>query len=346
MPSGVGIIGAGPGASALHLSTLARLSERFAVVHVSDSGSGRSEEIAARIGASASTGTSDLLADPRVEVVAICSPPDAHASHILAAVAAGKRAILCEKPIATTHEDATRVVDACRDAGVALVVGTNHLFDPAWGRVQHHIAAGGAPVRAISITVALPPNGRYHEVVTELPPAAAPVRGAPDWSNPAIAAAVLRQLTLGLAIHDLPLVRDLVPKLERVVFARPVHPIGYVIGFIAAGVVVRLAAVMTPHGADALWRIGISTSRDLVDIEFPPAFVHDGSATVSVRMPDGRRASYPVSGDDGYVEEWRALAAILDGRESVEYDEVLADAQFALDLADAVETAVLAEGAA
>ncbi|GEK87405.1 Gfo/Idh/MocA family protein [Microbacterium aerolatum] len=340
MPAGVGVIGAGPGAAALHLPTLARLSDRFAVVHISDAGSGRAEDLAAHFGATASTGTDELLADPRVEVVAICSPPDAHASQILAAVAAGKRAILCEKPLALSHDDAARIIDACRDAGVALVVGTNHLFDPAWGRAQHHIAAAGAPVRAISITVALPPNGRYHDAVTEMPATAGQARGVPDWSSPAVAAAVLRQLTLGLAIHDLPLVRDLAQRLDRVVFARPVSPIGYVVGFIAGDVAVRLTAVMTPGGADALWRIGIATSRDLVDIEFPPAFVHDGSAAVHVRTPDGRRASFPLSADDGYVAEWRALSSILEGEEVVEYDEILADAGFAIELADAVAAAV------
>ncbi|WP_194421257.1 Gfo/Idh/MocA family protein [Microbacterium abyssi] len=342
MPSGVGVIGAGPGASALHLATLARLSDRFTVVHVSDGGGGRAEELAARLGATASTGTDELLADPRVEVVAICSPPDAHASQILAAVAAGKHAILCEKPIATSPDDAARVIDACRNAGIALVVGTNHLFDPAWGRAQHHLTAGGAPVRAISITVALPPNERYHDAVSELPPAAAPARGAPDWGDPSVAAAVLRQLTLGLAIHDLPLVRDLARRLDRVVFARPVSPIGYVIGFLAEDIAVRLTAVMVPGGADALWRIGIVTSRDLIDIEFPPAFVHVGSAAVRVRTPDGRRTSFPLTADDGYVAEWRALASILDGDAVVEYDEILADAGFAFDLADAVEAAVRA----
>ena len=110
----------------------------------------------------------------------ICSPPAEHASQILASVAAGKRAILCEKPLATTVADAEAVIDACRAAGTALLVGTNHLYDPAWGRAKHHLLAGGHKVRAISVTLALPPNGRYHDVVTELPvPAAAPGRGGP-----------------------------------------------------------------------------------------------------------------------------------------------------------------------
>ena len=56
MRYGVGIIGAGPGVAALHLPTLARLSDAFEVVHIADAGSGRAEQLAARVGARFSTG--------------------------------------------------------------------------------------------------------------------------------------------------------------------------------------------------------------------------------------------------------------------------------------------------
>src|SRR4051794_23693842 len=228
MPYGVGIIGAGPGVRALHAPTLARLPDDFALVHVSDSGSGRAEEIARPIGARWSVGIEELLGDPAVEVVAVCSPPALHAEQVLAAIDAGKRAVFCEKPLATNLDDAIRVVEACRAAAVPLLVGTNHLFDPSWGRVRHHLAAAGQ-VRAISVTVALPPNDRYHSLVTESRPSGGASRGAPDLGNPAIAASVVRQLLTGLAIHDLPLLRDLAPDFEDVVYARAVAPIGYAV---------------------------------------------------------------------------------------------------------------------
>lgn len=341
MPYRVGVIGAGPGVSALHLPTLDRLPELFRVVHIADGGSGRAEALARRTGARWSTGIDELLADAEVDVVAICSPPEHHAAQVLAAVAAGARAIVCEKPLALTREDADAVIDVCREARVALVVGTNHLFDPAWGRARHHIAAEQSPVRAVSITVSLPPNGRYHDVVTESLPGAAPVRPAPDWNDPGFSARVVRQLVLGLGIHDLPLLRDLAPRLDRVVFARPLAPIGYCLGFLAGDVLIRLTAVMLPSGADALWRFAVSTARDLVDIEFPPAFVHDGSARARVRHVDGRVSEYAPLPDDGYLAEWRAVAALAEGVEAVEYDELLADAHYAIDLADAAHVAVL-----
>ncbi|MEO8261106.1 MAG: Gfo/Idh/MocA family oxidoreductase [Pseudolysinimonas sp.] len=341
MPYGVGIIGAGPGVSALHLPTLARF-DAFQVVHIADGGSGRAATWAARVGARSSSGTADLLADPAVDVVVVASPPDRHAGDVLAAVAAGKRAVLCEKPIALTVADAEQVIDACRAAGTALVIGTNHLFDPAWTRAKHHLIAGGGSIQSISVTAALAPNGRYHEAVTEYEPAGAPMgRPAPDWSDAGVASAVVRQLVMGLLVHDLPIVRDLAPRLERVVFARPVPPIGCTVGFIASGVLVQLTAVMLPAGADSLWRMTIGTSVDRVEVDFPPPFVHAGSATVRVRGADGRETRYARSPIDGYLAEWQGLLALLDGSEVAEYDELLGDALFAIGLADAAGAAVI-----
>lgn len=333
MPHGVGIIGSGPGVAALHLPTLARFADEFRVMHISDAGSGRAAVLAERVGARASTGIDELLADPAVEVVAICSPPAEHARQILASVAAGKRAILCEKPIGVTVAEAEEAVEACRRAGIPLLVGTNHFFDPAWGRARHHLQTSGGPVVSISVTLALPPNTRYHDVVTELevPHGGRP---APDLTRPEVAAVVVRQLLTGLAIHDLPLVRDLAPSFERVVFARAVAPIGYAVGFIASGIPVQLTTVMHSGGADALWRMTVTTTRDRLDVTFPPAFVHAGSATVRVLATDGRDTTYAREGHDGYLAEWRAFAELVSGGFPVEYDELLDDVRYGLRLAE------------
>ncbi|HEX7835718.1 MAG TPA: Gfo/Idh/MocA family oxidoreductase, partial [Pseudolysinimonas sp.] len=269
-----------------------------------------------------------------------------HASHVLAAVAAGKRAVFCEKPIATTIEEAQRVIAACRAAGTSLVVGTNHLFDPAWSRAKHHLIAGGGNVQSMTITASLAPNSRYHTAVTEFAPEGAPPgRAAPDWNDVSVAAGVVRQLTLGLLVHDLPIVRDLVPGGVRVVYARPVPPIGCAIGYLAGGVLVQLTAVMSPAGPDSLWRMTIGTSVDRIDVEFPPPFVHVGSAAVRVRSGDGRHTRFPRQAEDGYLAEWRALVRVLDGHDVVEYDELLSDARYAIELADAASAVVRQGGA-
>lgn len=335
-PYGVGIIGAGPGAWALHAPTLARLDGVFSLVHVADAGSGRASDLAESVGARASSGVEALLRDPDVDVVVICSPPEEHAAQILAALGAGKRAILCEKPIGLTHEEVDAVIDECRARGAALVVGTNHVYDPAWTRAKKHLLAHGGRIESLAATLALPPNDRYHAVVSEAAAASSNAsRPAPDWSDPGFASAVVRSLVLGLAVHDLPLIRDLAPRFERIVYARPVPPIGYAIGLIADGIPVSLTAVMLPGGADASWVLRVLTEVDEVEIAFPPAFVHAGSAGVTVRGLEGSRTEHPREPADGYVAEWRGLAALLSGEEPREYDEIRADGHFAVDIADA-----------
>ena len=332
---GVGIIGAGPGVSALHLPTAARHAERLRVVHFSDGGSGHAAELATRAGARHSTGVEALLADRDVDVVVIASPPHLHAQHALAAIAAGKRGVLCEKPLALDHDDVDAVIDAAVAAGTTLVVGTNHLFDPAWGRARHHAAAAGH-VRTIAITASLPPNGRYHEVVTDAATASAP-RPAPDLAAPGVAAAIVRQLVLGLLIHDLPLVRDLAAGEPEVLFARLVRPIGCAVGFRVGQVLVQATVALQPDGAEALWRMAVTTATDQFEIEFPPSFVHAGSAVVRVFTEGGVETTYPPSPADGYVQEWQALVdALTEGADGdVDTDDIRADAHFAITVADA-----------
>ena len=63
-----------------------------------------------------------LLADPRVDLVDLCVPNDAHARMAIRALEAGKH-VLVEKPIALTTADADLMVAAARAAGKLLMVG-------------------------------------------------------------------------------------------------------------------------------------------------------------------------------------------------------------------------------
>ncbi|KQZ85837.1 dehydrogenase [Microbacterium sp. Root166] len=337
----VGVIGAGPGVRALHVPTLGSLTDDYRIVHVADAGGGRAEGVARTVDARWSGSADALLADPAVDIVAICTPPATHAALILAAVAAGKRAIFCEKPLAVSTEELDAVLRVCAANDVVLVVGTNHLFDPAWDRVKQHLDRTRARVLSVSSTVALAPNDRYHALVADTVPAAVPEPRPPiDLSDPIMSAAIVRQLLTGLAIHDLPLVRDLLPEFESVEFGRAVAPIGYDVGIRAGGALARLSAVMLPAGADSRWRFTIVTTHDRVEIDFPPPFVHVGSARVRVRDEAGRVTRFPVVDEDGYQAEWRSLAEILRGERPMEYDELEADARFAIALADAAADVV------
>ncbi|MFJ4036697.1 Gfo/Idh/MocA family protein [Microbacterium sp. NPDC090007] len=347
MTWGVGIIGSGPGVAALHAPTLARTGGDFRLVHVSDAGSGRAAAVADRFDARASTGIDALLADPDVDVVAVCSPPSWHAEHVRASLAAGRRAIFCEKPLAQTADEAEMLVAECAAVGALLVVGTNHLFDPAWVRATHHLTALDGRISAVTVTLCLSPNDRYHALTMgePLPEGRPGTRPPLDLDDPDQSAAVVRTLVAGLGVHDLPLVRDLVPATPELVWARPVAPIGFDLALRANGALVRFTTVMLPEGADSLWRVDVATAGARVQVDFPPPFVHIGGARTTVRDAQGVQTIYPIDRRDGYEAEWLALAALLRGEAAMEYDELRADAAFVVAIADAAADAVRAGAA-
>jgi 1,5-anhydro-D-fructose reductase (1,5-anhydro-D-mannitol-forming) len=84
----------------------------------------------------------ELLADPDVDVVYICTTNERHEPQTLAAARAGKH-VMCEKPLALTVQGARAMVAACDAAGV--VMGTNHhLRNAAAHRTMRDLVASGA----------------------------------------------------------------------------------------------------------------------------------------------------------------------------------------------------------
>jgi predicted dehydrogenase len=84
-------------------------------VAVADRDRDRAEALAAGHGLD-SCGPERLLADQRVAVVAVATPPVGHAGLALAALRGGRH-VFCEKPLATTLEDATEVLAATDGPG-------------------------------------------------------------------------------------------------------------------------------------------------------------------------------------------------------------------------------------
>jgi phthalate 4,5-cis-dihydrodiol dehydrogenase len=83
----------------------------------------------------------ELCADPAVDIVYIATPHQFHAAHATLAARAGKHVIL-EKPMALTLADCDAIIAAVEAAGVHLIVGHTHAFDPAV-REMRRIVTGG-----------------------------------------------------------------------------------------------------------------------------------------------------------------------------------------------------------
>jgi len=91
----------------------------------------------------------ELLADPDIDAVYIPLPNHLHAEWTVRAAQAGKH-VLCEKPLALTAEEASRMVDASREAGVHLAEAFMYRHHPRYAAIRKIIADGGiGEVRAI-----------------------------------------------------------------------------------------------------------------------------------------------------------------------------------------------------
>jgi predicted dehydrogenase len=97
--------------------------------------------LAARFGLTLTANYADVLADPAIGAVVLCTPHSQHAAEIIAAAKAGKH-VFCEKPFTLTRTDAEAAIAACKAAGVTLMAGFNRRYAPAYADMRRRIAAG------------------------------------------------------------------------------------------------------------------------------------------------------------------------------------------------------------
>jgi UDP-N-acetyl-2-amino-2-deoxyglucuronate dehydrogenase len=83
----------------------------------------------------------EMLANPAVDVVCVCTPSGQHAEQAIAAARAGKH-VLVEKPMALSLADADAMIAACEQAGVQLGVALQRRVTPPFQRIHRAIEAG------------------------------------------------------------------------------------------------------------------------------------------------------------------------------------------------------------
>jgi 1,5-anhydro-D-fructose reductase (1,5-anhydro-D-mannitol-forming) len=82
-----------------------------------------------------------LLADPEVDAIYVASPHNLHLEHVSRAARAGK-AILCEKPVGVSADEAQAVVDVCRAEAAPLSVAYYRRYWPIVQEMRRLLAGG------------------------------------------------------------------------------------------------------------------------------------------------------------------------------------------------------------
>lgn len=103
----------------------------------------------------------DILADPEIDAVEVCTPHPLHAEAVIAAARAGKH-ILCQKPFARTLAECDAMIAAAQEAGVILFYGESNRTSRAAVAARRAVEEGRiGQMIGIQATHAHWQGGRY-----------------------------------------------------------------------------------------------------------------------------------------------------------------------------------------
>lgn len=156
----LGIIGAGR-IGKVHAETLSFRVPEAIPASITDVNGVSAKEVAERCGIfKVARNAAELINDPAIDAVLICSPTETHADLVIQAARAGKH-IFCEKPIDASLARIDAALAEVKKSGVKFQVGFNRRFDANFARVRAAVERGeiGTPhlMHIISRDPAPPP---------------------------------------------------------------------------------------------------------------------------------------------------------------------------------------------
>lgn len=131
----VGIIGAGR-IGQVHAKSITYHIPQAKIVAISDIYYEGAEKVAESLGIpNAYEDYHEILNNPEIDAVLICSSTDTHADIAVEAAEAGKH-IFCEKPVDLTVAKIKKVIAAVEKAGVKLQIGFNRRYDHNFSEIK------------------------------------------------------------------------------------------------------------------------------------------------------------------------------------------------------------------
>jgi predicted dehydrogenase len=140
-PLRVGIAGAGAWARQAHVPGFQSCPD-VEVIAICDVDLARAEETAAEAGIPhVFRSTAEMVSAFDLDLVSIVTPDDCHRDDAATAIAVGAQ-VLCEKPLATTIDDAHALVGIAATAGIFTKVGFAMRYAPAMARLRELVVEG------------------------------------------------------------------------------------------------------------------------------------------------------------------------------------------------------------
>ena len=84
----------------------------------------------------------EMLDRERLDIIGVVTSDHRHADIVVDAAAAGVKGVMCEKPLATSLEDADRMIQACAERGIPMHVNHTRRWNPLMHKVRDEVRAG------------------------------------------------------------------------------------------------------------------------------------------------------------------------------------------------------------
>ena len=137
----VGVIGCGCIANAAHIPSYMNNPD-VVIKYFCDIIPERAERAVSQYGCGiAVTDYHDVIGNPEVEAVSVCTPNRMHPVIAMDALRAGKH-VLCEKPAARTYAEAKEMQAVQHETGKVLNIGVVNRFNTAVNKIRELISAG------------------------------------------------------------------------------------------------------------------------------------------------------------------------------------------------------------
>ena len=142
---------AGAGAFGIkHLDALARIDD-VEIVSVVSRTIEQARDVAANYGArQATVDLEDVLRNPAVDAVILCTPTQLHAEQTIATLEAGKH-VLVEIPVADSWDDARAVARVAHGSRLVSMVGHTRRFNPSHQWIHQRITAGELTIQQMDV---------------------------------------------------------------------------------------------------------------------------------------------------------------------------------------------------
>ena len=137
----IGMIGPG-GMGQAHIDRINTVIAGGQLVAISDIAPDNVATVSAKYGVTGYNSSAELIGDPQVDAVMICSYGPAHKDDVIACIEAGKP-VFCEKPLTPTASEAIEIMEAEQKAGRKLVtVGFMRRFDESYRQMKAILDSG------------------------------------------------------------------------------------------------------------------------------------------------------------------------------------------------------------